>query len=378
MQFNIQHADEFISFIRSYEEKGNIYIVGAGEYGKRIGKLLTENEISWNGFVDGYLEEPYEEETGKSICPYSASFTGEDYFIISSKNYANGMESQLKGAHIQEDNIIKFDNIVDIVWECPSVIEEWSKYLQKVQRFHNLYQGQRCFIIGNGPSLAIEDLEKLKKEITFASNFIYGLYDRTEWRPTFYCAWDDGFCESVLKKRETIKYLLSNCDAAFTGTNKNTHLLRDDIDFQKLFYVRARCQTDENTGLSLFSDDCSSCCYASGTVAYFMMQLAAYMGFHKIYLLGIDMSYSGKHFEDGTVDYSDSYAEGIKQKEIEFQTELGKILTHEKESEEENHEKCYRAAYQYALSHGIEIYNATRGGKLDVFERVNLDRLFEE
>ncbi len=47
MQFNIQHVDEFINFIRSYEGKGNIYVVGAGEYGKQIGKLLTDNRIEW-------------------------------------------------------------------------------------------------------------------------------------------------------------------------------------------------------------------------------------------------------------------------------------------------------------------------------------------
>lgn len=65
MDIDITHTDEFVNFIRSYEGKGNIYLVGAGEFGKLIGKFLTVNGIKWQGYVDGYLKEPYEEETRK-------------------------------------------------------------------------------------------------------------------------------------------------------------------------------------------------------------------------------------------------------------------------------------------------------------------------
>lgn len=36
----------------------------------------------------------------------------------------------------------------------------------------------------------------------------------------------------------------------------------------------------------------------------------------------------------------------------------------------------FEKAREYADGHGIKIYNATRGGKLEVFERVNFDKLF--
>ncbi len=38
---------------------------------------------------------------------------------------------------------------------------------------HNIHHGQRCFIIGNGPSLQRTDLTKLKDEFTFGMNRIY-------------------------------------------------------------------------------------------------------------------------------------------------------------------------------------------------------------
>ena len=38
--------------------------------------------------------------------------------------------------------------------------------------------------------------------------------------------------------------------------------------------------------------------------------------------------------------------------------------------------KAYEIAEQYSREHGFRIYNATRGGALEVFERVNFDDLF--
>ena len=38
----------------------------------------------------------------------------------------------------------------------------------------------------------------------------------------------------------------------------------------------------------------------------------------------------------------------------------------------------YRIARKYIERHGGHLYNATRGGKLEVLERVDLDELLEE
>jgi hypothetical protein len=40
--------------------------------------------------------------------------------------------------------------------------------------------------------------------------------------------------------------------------------------------------------------------------------------------------------------------------------------------------KAYQSAKAYADAHGIKVYNATRGGKLEVFERVDFDSLFDK
>ena len=79
------------------------------------------------------------------------------------------------------------------------------------------------------------------------------------------------------------------------------------------------------------------------------------MGFKEIYLLGADCSYSdGKknHFIDYMKYNSDQFSDGSQMFE------------------------AYKVAKKYADKNNIKIYNATRGGKLEIFERVDFDQLF--
>ena len=62
-----------------------------------------------------------------------------------------------------------------------------SEYIRSLK---NAFKGLRCFIIGNGPSLTPSDLDKIKNEVSFAANRIYYMFDKTEWRPTFYMCCD--------------------------------------------------------------------------------------------------------------------------------------------------------------------------------------------
>lgn len=54
----------------------------------------------------------------------------------------------------------------------------------------DIHRGERCFIVGNGPSLKVEDLHLLQDEFTLASNRIWLAFDQTAWRPTYYTLCD--------------------------------------------------------------------------------------------------------------------------------------------------------------------------------------------
>ena len=237
----------------------------------------------------------------------------------------------------------------------------------EIQKYKNFYVGKRCFIIGNGPSLTIKDLDTLRihNEISIASNSIYNLFDATEWRPNIYAVHD--FLE-IRKTHEKISAV--KADLKIVGISATGRFY--DIDGAIVLRL-----IDPEKDTIHFSDDISRCVYDGGTVTYFSIQCAAYMGFKQIILLGVDHSFARERTKDGKITVNDSvknhfqkyqtddfWGSGQKDEEavvfpVDFATE------------------AFITAKNYADEHGIEILNATRGGKLEVFRRVEFDMLFE-
>lgn len=228
---------------------------------------------------------------------------------------------------------------------------------KKILAYKDLYRGQRCFIIGNGPSLRVEDLEALKNEITFASHGIYYIFKDTDWRPTFYCAQD---AKLINERYREIKseckgmqrfFALAKCFTYPSFSRKDVCVEMDVSPFEN--------------GFPKFSEDLTKCAYEGFTVTYFNIQLAAYMGFSEIYLLGVDHNYSVSMNPDGTINVDKSAGDHFCKKDT-----LSNIPQTYKST------AAYYTARKYADEHGIKIFNATRGGKLDAFERVDFDGLF--
>ena len=111
-----------------------------------------------------------------------------------------------------------------------------------------------------------------------------------------------------------------------------------------------------------FSDDPIKGVYEGLTVTYMCLQLAVYMGFKNIYLLGIDHNYSVEREVDGRVISHPSVVNHF------YSTD-----TMENIPQPAKTTLAYQAARNYCENHGISIFNATRGGKLEVFQRVDFD-----
>jgi len=229
-----------------------------------------------------------------------------------------------------------------------------NNYYSKLKKMKNIHENHRCFIIATGPSLVISDVEKLNNEYTISMNSMCLALTNTEWRPTYYGIQD----EEVYKKVEgTLKNI--NLENVFISDNisrKNT-VSKKWIKFPLNKYYNSFEFRFLNKYNVKFSDECYRTVYDGYTITYSLIQLAVYMGFKEIYLLGCDNDYSddkGKqHFNEyGHLD-------------SRYKT-AGERMT-----------VGYYAARKYANNNGIEIYNATRGGNLDVFPRVNLDEVIK-
>ena len=229
-----------------------------------------------------------------------------------------------------------------------------------IKALKNKYLGQRCFIVCTGPSLKIEDLEKIRKhgDITFSCNKIDKLFDRTEWRPDYYCISDEGYMFNMLSSMNKVP---SKMQFYPTESFLTTRFCKHNAVW--LEAIREYCENGD-----MFSYDIEDHINAFGTVTYSLLQLAVYMGFKNIYIIGCDNSYSKTRLKDGTVvDRGGSnYFEGGNSKKTDKVVVDTWIM-----------DMAYSLARKEADSHDFTIYNATRGGYLKAFPRVDFDSLFE-
>lgn len=221
------------------------------------------------------------------------------------------------------------------------------------------YRGKRCFVLGNGPSLTAEDLEMLRGEITFASNKIYRIFDNTSWRPTFWGLMDEG----VAEQEGVIDGINGfECDKKFALQEGYyiSRKLKGNTCFLHGWYQRKYL---EHPG---FSDDLTKGVYCIATVTYMLIQIARYMGFDEIYLIGIDNKYAYSRLRDGTVVRNEGIISYFGEENAPLPDSSTAASTWELDI-------AYEYADDYSRKHGFRIYNATRGGFLEKFERVNLD-----
>lgn len=224
-----------------------------------------------------------------------------------------------------------------------------------IKKYKGLHTGERCFIIATGPSLRIADVEMLFEEYTFGMNSICKIFDDTSWRPTYFGIQD---CNVYEKLEQTILDVYGHKDNVFVSDIIAERFKIPD-NFQQFPWdaVYHDNQLEIDRYFARFSEDCYSIVYDGYSITYSLLQIAIYMGFKEIYLLGADCSYkrgAQNHFaESGFVD----------------------------KNEEKNHDKMitgYKEAKKYADTHSIRIVNCTRGGMLEVFPRMSLEEVLKE
>ena len=143
----------------------------------------------------------------------------------------------------------------------------------------------------------------------------------------------------------------------------------NDIQIRNALYFNIINQSLEDPRDFLFSDDAAKGLYNSSTGMYTAAQLAAYMGFTEIYLIGVDHHFRVSQNNQGQVVVDDTVKDYFTDKYNEDKANLY-IPNTEKST------LTYIAMENHCDKRGIRVFNATRGGKLEVFQRVDFDTLF--
>ena len=226
----------------------------------------------------------------------------------------------------------------------------------------NRHLGNRCFILGNGPSLSLKDINRLKNEYTFASNKIYLIYGDTTWRPTFYSAEDPLLVKNVsyeISKLQQSTKLFPEHMLQFIQRDINTHFIPFIPQLNKL----DKRHNEEDRAFSL---DLTNGINWGSTITYSMIQMAVFMGFKRIYLIGVDHSYvkpkkmnGNKYICEGEVNH--------------FHKDYRMIGEEWNDPKVTTLERSYEYAENVCKEIGVKIYNASRKTQLDVFEKINFD-----
>ena len=236
--------------------------------------------------------------------------------------------------------------------------------IQNLRRFKNIHPGERCFIIGNGPSLKNTDLSYLRDEYTFGMNRIYLMFPQLGFPTSYYLSINslviEQCAEDILslpmprflswRSREII-------DAALGEKDKLPS--EPPLSFLHTTYSGVK-----------FAQDASGRLWEGATVTYVAMQLAFHMGFQQVILIGVDHSFTTKGKPNTTVvsggddpDHFDSNYFGKG-----FRWQLPDLDTSE---------VAYRKARENYSTTKREILDATIGGKLAVFPKVEYQSLFD-
>jgi hypothetical protein len=232
-----------------------------------------------------------------------------------------------------------------------------------------LHAGQRCFVIGSGPSLGRQDLSPLGGEITFAVNSFWKHPIVERWAPTYYCLADPDFFDGSEPNRRFFADLRQACPSSTLILPLQAHRVVAEqglVPAERVRYVAFAGQLRD--GLRA-PPDLTRAVPGVINVPLLAILTALYAGCSPIYLLGLDhdwLAHRGpnRHFHTGeaVADHPSSALEDLGARPyrslMEGQLELW---------------RSYEALGAMAERMGARILNATDGGFLDVFERARYE-----
>ena len=223
---------------------------------------------------------------------------------------------------------------------------------QEISVLKNVNKGKVAYVIGNGPSVRLSDIEKLSQEITFCANRFYLTYDSTDFRPSYYLVSDpqmiEDFGAEIIKKSSSKNFIVSIFRPKLSGE----------------YYWLPMTPTAP----FMFSTDISQNLSSGGAVIVAGIQIAYYMGIRKIVLYGIDHNFEFSLLKNNTSHYNQAVGDNnhfipnYRSGTSWCPPDMGLI------------ENSIKNCDKFLRTKGGWLKNGTRGGKLEVCERIDIDK----
>lgn len=226
----------------------------------------------------------------------------------------------------------------------------------------NKYQGQTCFIFGNGPSLRDFEFEYIKQFKTFGTNGIY-----LKYIPNFFVTISTEF---YLNHINSIQNL--SCERKFIGP----HLKASFPGLEASVLKNGICMYGSFCGFNFpvpvrFSKNADKLVYYGGSVIFVCLQLAYHMGFQRVILAGVDHKFG---FDRSQAKYGGKRISVEGSDKIHFDPNYSPN-GHSMHCDMLATERSFQLALDAFTKDNREIWNVTPNTGLDIIPCTNLDDL---
>ena len=253
-----------------------------------------------------------------------------------------------------------------------------KRKIKKNKSLKNAYRGQECFIFGNGPSLKKVDFSLFSDKIVFTVNMLYKDPRFSQLKSNFH-VYSDGlfFCDSIAGEmgRDIHKYLIEKNIKVFFPAFVSDFVIKNDLFDHCYIYNPTYLFNNYFPGKIRLD----SCVTDYNTVVFQCIQIAFYMGFDTIYLLGCDCTGIESVIAQKYNVENNSYSYNIDstaKKMINQTLEERNMLQHFQGWA--NIFRQYYAFANYAGKHGKKIYNLTNPTILDYIERKTINEVLNK
>ena len=225
--------------------------------------------------------------------------------------------------------------------------------IRRLGEFKDIHRSQRCFIIGNGPSLKQTDLSLLRNEFTFGMNRIYLVFPELGFITTYYLSVNNLVIEQCARDIHSLPM-----PKFVSWRSHNLIPPAEDLIYLHTTYTGPK-----------FARDARGRLWEGATVTYVALQLAFHMGFNQIILIGVDHNFTTQGVPNTTIVsqgndpdhfHANYFGKGFRWQLPDLETS----------------ERGYRMAKDAYREAGREVLDATVGGKLTIFPKVDFNSLF--
>lgn len=227
----------------------------------------------------------------------------------------------------------------------------WNTLAKNNKKLIEYKKSEICYVCGNGPSLKKVDFDTLDGD-TIVMNDHWRIAGKFSTHPTFYLINDDGYANETFKERlEGVLNCYPDIPHVFSvslGPVMDGKYSKVPVN---IFYYNNIGRTFK----SRYKIDFTKCTFYTWNVVSAAIQLAIYLGYKEVRLLGCDYSLFASRFKSHMYDKDGEvipFVQKIRDRLYKFT-----FTTH-----------IHYEIAGYAKEHGIRVINMTSETLLDAYE----------